>query len=188
MVVDLLKSMDYGGYYFFDWAAIHNPVLADIMLPARWVGSYGAGVVSLLAVVCLVAQRRIPAALISFGALAAGILGVEILRYAVAAHRPANAQHLVNAAEMMRSFPAREVFAFSLAGTLLILAAWPSLPNTALRVLLTAGIVALMFWVALSQLVLGLSFVTDVMGGLAGGLAVALLARRLFPSQGPPAA
>jgi undecaprenyl-diphosphatase len=185
MLVDLLKSMDYGGYYFFDWAATHNPWLANIMLPARWIGSYGVGVVFMLVVICFVSQRRIPAALVSFGVLAGGVLGVEILRYAVAAHRPANAQKLVDAAEMLRSFPAREVFAFTLVGTLLLIAAWATLPNTALRMLLSVGVIALMLWVALSQLVLGLSFVTDVMAGLAGGLALALLASRFFPPNAP---
>jgi undecaprenyl-diphosphatase len=188
MLVDLLKSIDYGGYYFFDWAATHHPWLAEIMLPARWIGSFGVGAVFLLAVILFVVQRRIPAALISFGALAGGVVCVEILRYTIGAHRPANAQKLVAADEMLRSFPAREVFAFTLASMLLLFAAWAALPNTALRLLLAAGVIALMLWIAVSQLVLGLSFVTDVMAGLAGGLAVALLASRLFHRAKAPSA
>jgi membrane-associated phospholipid phosphatase len=190
MLVDLLKTMDFGGYYFFDFAATHHPWLAEVMLPARWVGSYGVGIVFALGVSCLLIQRRLPAVLISIGALTAGVLGVEMLRYAIAADRPANAQKLVDADEMLRSFPAREVFAFTLAATLLLVAAWTLLPNTALRLVLTAGIVALVLWVALSQLVLGLNYVSDVMAGLAGGLALTMLASRFFatPRKSGPGA
>jgi membrane-associated phospholipid phosphatase len=172
--------MDYGGYYFFDFAATQHPWLAEVMLPARWVGTYGVGIVFALAMIFLVIERRLPAALIGIGALAVGVLCVDMLRDTIAAQRPANAQKLVDADEMLRSFPAREVFAFTLAGTLLLVATWTVLPNTALRLLLMTGVVALILWVALGQLVLGLSYVTDVMAGLAGGLALALLASRFF--------
>jgi membrane-associated phospholipid phosphatase len=183
MLVELFKSMDYGGYYFFRHLARQNPEILPAFRLGDWLGSYFVvGFMFLVAVILLLVQARTRAAQVSVGAFVLGVIFVEILRNVVAAHRPPDAQDLVDADEMLRSFPAREVFTVTLAGVLLLFAAWGSVRKTPLRLLLTAAVVVLLLWVAMSQLILGLHFVTDVMGGLAGGIGLGLLASRFFPA------
>jgi membrane-associated phospholipid phosphatase len=181
MLVELFRSIDYGGYYFFRHLAGQNPQILPPFRAGDWLGSYFVvGFMFLVAVILLLVQARTRAAQVALGAFVLGVILVEILRNVVAAHRPPDAQDLVDADEMLRSFPAREVFTFTLAGVLLLFAAWGGVHKTTFRLLLTTAVVVLVLWVAMSQLVLGLHFVTDVMAGLAGGIALALLASRFF--------
>jgi membrane-associated phospholipid phosphatase len=181
MLVELFRSMDYGGYYFLRHLAGQNPqILPAFVLGDRLGSVLVVALTIVVAVILLARQGRNQTAQVALGAFALGVILVEILRNVVAAHRPPDAQDLVDADEMLRSFPAREVFTFTLAGVLLVFSAWGSLHKTTLRLLLTTAVVVLVLWVAMSQLVLGLHFVTDVMAGLAGGVALALLASRFF--------
>jgi membrane-associated phospholipid phosphatase len=187
MLVELFKSMDYGGYYFFRHLARQNPEILPPFRLGDWLGSYFVvGFVFLVAVILLLVQARTRAAQVALGAFVLGVIFVEILRNVVAAHRPPDAQDMVEADEMLRSFPAREVFTVTLAGVLLLFAAWGGLHTTTLRLLLTAAVVGLLLWVAMSQLILGLHFVTDVMGGVTGGIGLGLLASRFFPAVAKP--
>ena len=186
MLVDLLKSIDYGGYYFFRHAVGEHPEIAPPMQLGQWLSSYpGVGITLLLAVIISLLQKRTRAAQISLAAFVLGVIFVEMLPNVVPANRPADAQLLVATDEMSRSFPAQRVFLFTMAGFLLLFAAWGSVKRAMARLLLSAGLVSLILWVALSPLVLGLHYVTDVMGGLFGGLALALLASR-FSAMAEP--
>ena len=181
MLVDMFKEVDGGGYEFFQYLTKQNPALLDPMQLGTWISSYiGVGLALLLAVLLYVLHGRTRAAQVSLAAFLFAVVLVEVLRHLVGARRPGNAEAFVDADEMTRSFPARGVFLFSLCGVLLLFAAWGALSSTWKRVLVSANIVALILGVAFSQLVLQLHYVTDVIGGLFGGLALALLATRFF--------
>jgi membrane-associated phospholipid phosphatase len=182
-MVELLTNTDYGTYYFFRHEAQQLPGLDVAMqLGDLLATAVAASLVLMLATILFVMRGELRAALVGVLIFMAGVILVEIFQNLLAVQRPAYAGELVSAAEMARSFPARGVFIFTLASTLLLFAAWCSLHHTGLRLLVTANLTVLVLWAAMSQLALGLHFVTDVIGGLVGGLALALLATRFFPA------
>ncbi len=188
MVNELLKSIDKGAYYAFSEEIKKSSLLVQLLQAGDWVGSY-IGVVLVMALACalLLTQSRVRAAAVAAIAVALGALAVEGVHAAVPVPRPDNAANLVNATEMLHSFPAREVFTFTLAGTLLVFAAWGSLQSWPGRLTVTAVVIVLVLWVAMSQIMLVLHFVTDVAAGLFGGLALALLVTRLIARHPRPA-
>ena len=137
----------------------------------------------LLVVVVFLVRGRTRSAQVSLAALVIGLILVETMRHTVGARRPGNAETFLAPEEMTRSFPARSVLLFTLAGVLLIFAAWGALSSTWMRLMVTVVMVVVVLGVALSQLMLQLHFVTDVVGGLFGGLTLALLASRFFEER-----
>jgi membrane-associated phospholipid phosphatase len=186
VVSDFLKSIDKGAYYAFSEAvngATGEPQdVVQLLESGTWVGSY-YGAVLLLALACilLLAQRRARAMLFTVAAIVIAAAGVEVMRIAVPIHRPENAARILSGSEMQHSFPASEVFAFTLAGAIFLYAALGSLRGRAARIGVSTVVAVLVLWVAMSELLLVLHFVTDVAAGLFGGLAVALLITRVTP-------
>jgi membrane-associated phospholipid phosphatase len=179
-MVGLLREMDYGAYYFFRHESQHTPALQAAMQLGALNGAYVvAVVVALAAVALLMVHGKMRASVVTLAAFMLGVIFVEILRNIVAAPRPVDARDLVAADEMLRSFPARGVFALVLAAGLLMTAAWGASHRIGRLLLVTGPLLVLVIWAALSQMALGLHFLSDVLGGLSGGMAVALLATRL---------
>jgi len=184
MLVDLFKEVDAGGYEAFQHLTKQQPELLTPMQLGTWISGYiGVGCLLLLAVVVFVVRGRTRSAQVSLAAFVIGLILVETMRHTVGARRPGNAETFLAPEEMTRSFPARGVFLFTLAGVLFIFAAWGALASTWTRLLVAVVVVVLVLGVALSQLMLQLHFVTDVVGGLFGGLALALLASRFFAGR-----
>jgi undecaprenyl-diphosphatase len=190
MFVDLFRNLDNGAYNFFDFQSKNVPALVAGMQVGDWVsGIFVPAILVLAAAGIFLTRHRNVAALLSLAAFLLGVIFVEILPMLVAAHRPEGTQYRLDAAEMLRSFPARGVFLVTLAAVLVAFAAADVVRRPAPRILIFAGLLVLTVWVAMSQLMLRLHFVTDVMAGLAGGLALGLLATRFFPATNPaPAA
>jgi hypothetical protein len=182
VISELLKSIDKGAYYAFSEMLKESPGLLWILQAGEWVGSYiGAVLLMALACVLLFAQARYRApAIIAIGFVLAA-LAVEAMPRAIPVPRPDNAANRVDSGEMQRSFPARAVFTFTLAGALLVFAAWGSLPGWGARAVMLGAVAVLILWVAMSEIMLVLHFVTDVAAGLLGGLAVALFITRIVP-------
>ena len=184
MLIEAIKGIDHGGYYFFRHKAQHHPDFVPIMQAGDWLGSlWVVALLMALALLLFVARGSTRAALVALLFFVFGIVLVEALRYLVPGKRPEDAQNLLGGDEMLRSFPARSVFLVTLAGALLVAALWRLLDGAILRVAMAAGVALLVVWVSLSQLFLGLHFVTDVVAGLAGGLALALLCSRFLPAE-----
>jgi membrane-associated phospholipid phosphatase len=182
MFVDTLKEVDDGGYHFFYQITQQVPAVVPVMRMGDWLGTYLAACVLLLLVIVLFLRgQRNGAAFVSLAVFLLGVFFVEVVCRLVEAPRPSNAETQVDAMEMTRSFPARGVLMFAMTAVLLHVAIWTSGKRLALQLLLTAAVPLLVSWVAVSQLALGLHFVTDVVGGLAGGAALGLLATRFLP-------
>ena len=184
MLLELLKSVDDGTYYSLDHATRQFDSLANLMRLGDWLGSYVAvGILLLLTLILFILQARFRAAQLTLAASLVGVAIVEALRAILPAQRPAVASSSVDAAEMLCSFPSGKVFMFTLVAVLLLFAAWGVLHRAPARLLLTTTMVVLILWIAMSQLMLGLHFVTDVAAGLFGGLALALLAGRFLTGE-----
>jgi undecaprenyl-diphosphatase len=139
---------------------------------------------ALVAAVILMARGRGRAGILTLAVAGLGYFAVTMMQGAIARERPPDARNLVSADEMLHSFPARNVFLFTLAIALLMFALWDITPGRLLRGVLVVVSTGLVVLLCLSQFYLGLHFVTDVVAGLVGGLLLALLARSLSP---PPA-
>lgn len=176
MVVHLLQSIDKGAYYAFSEMLHGTP---EFRLPLQTVEWAGALLMAAIACVLLFTQGCARAAALVAAAFFVGAVGVAALQHLLAIPRPENAARMVGATDMLHGFPAGEVFAFTLAGTLLVYAVWRSQLQWFLRLALVIGVIALILGLAMSQIMLVLHFVTDVAAGLFGGLALALLVTRL---------
>jgi undecaprenyl-diphosphatase len=182
--MDSLKSIDYGGYYFFRHKAQHFDELVPVMQAGDFLGGYLAlAALLVLAAVILLARGKPRSALfvLIFCTLAAA--AVEAQRRFMASKRPDDARNLVSLEEMTRSFPAAGVLLLTLVCVVLLAAAWDSLDGRILRLAATVGVVLLVLWLAVSELFLGLHFVSDVVAGLAGGTALGLLCSRFFARE-----
>jgi membrane-associated phospholipid phosphatase len=179
LLSELLNSVNDCAYYAFTVLVDHSPSLRRFMLVGDELAGYVTLALMIITLALLLRQGRKPGAFIVVAAFVAALAVVEALRMTVPADRPTVAAKLVGEDEMQRSFPARAVFLFTLAAMLLLWAAWPALRRWPARLSVTAIFTVLTLWVAISQLMLGLHFVTDVAAGLFGGLALALLATRL---------
>lgn len=188
-VVDILNSLDDSAYNTFDDWMKNSQALAAAMRLGDQLGSYVAvGVVLAIALLLLVVQGRPRAAQLGLAAAALGIALVEMVRRVVPAQRPDAALHLVGDEEMWRSFPAGKMLLFTLAAALLLFTGWSALHRKTAKLLLTTALVTLCVWVALSQLMLALHFVSDVLAGVFAGLVLAMIANRLSPSAAPTTA
>jgi hypothetical protein len=188
VVSEFLKSVDKGAYYAFseavNGATRQPPHVVQLLDAGTWVGSY-CGVLLLLALACmlLLAQGRARAMLFTLAAFIIAAAAVEAMRSVLTVHRPENAARMIDGSQMQHSFPASEVFAFTLAAAMFLYAAWGFLHGWVARIAVSIVVVVLVLWVAMSELFLVLHFVTDVAAGLFGGLAVALLISRLLASS-----
>ena len=176
--MDLFNGMDWGAYNSFRYAANRLPELTEGMRWGSGLGSYTAvGVVLVLGVVFSpqAAHMRMAGAVI-----VTSLLGYVIIKGATSLTqrpRPADAENILGAGAAYTSFPSRGVFLAAFAWLMLALAFEGRLKNRAARVGVYALAAAAIVVVCVSQLWLGLHWVTDVLAGLAGGVGLALLGR-----------
>jgi undecaprenyl-diphosphatase len=177
-VMDLFEGLDWGTYYFFRFQANHAPDWVNrLMGIGDLMGSYVAAAVLLTLAVAATPprwRRRMAFAVVA-GFLFGGLLieGVKLATWRV---RPPDAQNVFGTAEMSPSFPSRAVFLAAFAWMMLGFALERRIapqPRVAVYVVAALGIV----FVCVSELWLGLHFVTDVLAGMAGGIGLALTTR-----------
>jgi undecaprenyl-diphosphatase len=188
MMGDLLRGMDHGGYYFFRHKAQHFPNLTPIMEVGDFLGGWILlALMMALILLIFLARGHARGVLIAAAGFAIAVGAVEALRHLIGGKRPEDAQSLVALDELARSFPARSVFLFTFLGVVFLYSVWPLVKSLALGFTLTAAVVLLVIWLSVSQLFLGLHFVTDVMAGLAGGTALALVCAQYLGNEQPQA-
>jgi undecaprenyl-diphosphatase len=185
--MDPFERLDWATYYFFRFQANRAPFLHDVITLGDWLGGYAAiALVTAVAVaVALVGSRwRLAGAIVM--ALVFGVLLVEGTRLATQRPRPPDAQNFLPGAAASPGFPSRGVFLAAVAWLLLAVALERPSWRRGKRVGVYAGAALLIVCVCLSQLLLGLHFLTDVLAGLAGGVGLALLARAVAPGGAYP--
>jgi len=184
-----LPGLDYGTYYFFSHQFKPDSLLFSLFQSLRFLGNYWmVGGVALAAVLVALKARRFRLA-ISIAAFFVVAVGIgEGLNLATQRPRPNEARHLIAAQNMASSFPSRSVLMSTYSWLALALALESTTIRKRLRYGLSALAVVAVLVVCMTQLVLTLHFLTDVLAGLAGGAALALLAKHFAArAQGSPA-
>ena len=183
MLRELLPSIDNGAYYAFSEAFHGTPELLQLLRVIIWGGSL---LMVTTACILLLTHGRARAVAPATATFVIGVVAVLAVQYLLPIRRPDNAARMIVGTPVLHSFPAGDVFAFTLAGVLLIAAAWTSLHRRLPRLLLALVAILLILGVALSQIMLGLHYVTDVAAGLFGGLALGLLVSRMIARLSRP--
>ncbi len=98
--------------------------------------------------------------------------------------RPADAENVLGAGAVYTSFPSRGVFLAAFAWLMVALALEGRLKARSVRVGVYALAAAAIVVVCVSQLWLGLHWVTDVLAGLTGGVGLGLLGRWVIQTRG----
>jgi undecaprenyl-diphosphatase len=178
---DKIKGIDAGTYYFFDFVGKQYRDILPVMELANSLAGYvGSVVLLVLAVIVFVVRGRKSLGVVSLIVFAIAAAGGEGLRHLIARRRPDDAQDMLGAANMIGSYPAVGVLLFTLALILLTVALTIGAPRLR-RVLLSVLAALIIVLVCLSQFFLRLHFMTDVVAGLMGGSACALLTWLLVP-------
>jgi undecaprenyl-diphosphatase len=172
--MDLFEGLDWGTYYFFRFQANRLPDLNSLMQVGDWIGSYLGVAILLAASVAITPRRRM--ALVVVITFLLGSLLVEGVKVATQRPRPPDAQNILGALELS-SFPSRAVFLAAFAWLILAMAVERRTERSGYRIAVYACAGLGIVFVCVSELWLGLHFVTDVLAGLAGGIGLALVAR-----------
>jgi undecaprenyl-diphosphatase len=171
--MDLFHALDYGTYSFFHFAAQSAPaVYTDLMRGGDLLGGYfGVGIILALTVAFAPSPKRLRVAVVVIAAFFLGAMLVEGLKWASYRSRPETAT------EMTSSFPSRAVFLSAFAWSMLAASLeWRMSRRWARAVVYVPAVLGIVF-ICVSQLWLGLGWVTDVLAGLAGGIGLVLVAR-----------
>ncbi len=171
--MDFLEGrLDWAAYSTFQFFAKGAPELTGIMRVGDLLGSYFAvGVILVIAVMLAPRPWRWRTALALVSGFLLGAMLVEGTKVATDRPRPPDAQNTLGIEGMSPSFPSRPVFLSAFALNLLAYSLERRTHHRGLRVAIYTGATLAIIFVCLSELWLGLSFVTDVLAGLAGGTA-----------------
>ena len=170
--MDLFNGMDWGAYNSFRYAANRLPEVNQSMRLISGLGSLAVNLVLLVIAVLIMPQSRaalgwrVPSSV----TFLLGVLineGVNGLAHRL---RPADAENVLGADPMYSSFPSRGVLMAAFAWLMLALALERRFARRAMRVMIYAVAALAIVLVCVSQLWLGLHWVSDVLAGLAGGL------------------
>jgi undecaprenyl-diphosphatase len=179
-----MEGLDWTTATFFHLVPHNLPRLAGLMRALRLLGDYPAlGLVLLAAVAWLAARRRLRTAAYLAALVVGSAVLAELLKLAVPRERPPDWDH---GGGTPLSFPSAGAFVSAVtygAVALLLAASWRRWPARAAVVLVAA---ALVLAVGASQLFLGAHFLSDVLAGWAGGLALLLAAWALAPPGADP--
>jgi undecaprenyl-diphosphatase len=175
---NLFEGLDWGTYYFFRFQANRAPALHDLMRVGDWLGSYlGAALILVAAVAITPHPGKWRMALVIVPAFLFAPLLVEGAKRATRRPRPPDAQNILGAIETSPSFPSRAVFLSAFAWIMLSSGLERRTPRTGYGLAIRAAAGLGIVFVCVSELWLGLHFVTDVLAGLAGGVGLGLSAR-----------
>lgn len=182
----MLDGLDWGTYAFFRHLGKDRlPNLESIMWDGQVAGSPWLLAPVLLITLALLwlagqrlaGQRRTAAA--ALAALLVGVLLGEGVKLATQRTRPPDAQNYVEAEQMTGSYPSSSVLLVTLVGLLFGMSLEGLSNNRLARVAIYTGVSLWIIWLSLSQLWLGLHFLTDVVAGMIGGAGLAFLVRHV---------
>ncbi len=182
-MLDKIAGLDHGTGAHFHFMIRQHPELRSVLQVFNLMGGYVAAVALVtLAVVVWLARGQARSALITL----VGFLGsfglIEAIRATVKRERPDDAADslvldplakLLGIDQQLGSFPAPSVFLFTLAMLLLVFAMTPPSASRRTKILLAIPAVLLILGVTMSQLMLSMHFLTDVVPALAASISIA---------------
>lgn len=178
MSMDMFDGLDWGTYYFFRFQANQAPALAQFMQVGSWLGSYvGDLIILVLALAATPPLWRRRMALVVVAGFLAGEAIVEGVKAATQRPRPPDAQNILGSNDTSSSFPNRAVFLAAFGCLMAALALERRSAHSRWRVGFYVVAALVIIFVCVSELWLGLAFVTDILAALAGGIGLALIAR-----------
>ena len=165
--MDAIESIDVGAYAHFRHQAETHPEFLPIMHIAYYLSNYLAiGVLFSLTALLFLLQGKRRSAQVTAINLAWALALLFSVRFLVPRRRPDDAQNWLGPQAMLGSYPSGGVFLFMLAMILLGFAIW-DLAKPWLRGVYLLTAVALTVWVCMSQLIMSLHYLTDILGGIA---------------------
>lgn len=183
--MDAIESFDVDVYSFFR-QLIADPQVCEFMKPAYYLSDFlSVGVLFSLAALLFLWQGKRRSAQVTAVTAAAAFMLVFSLRLLVPRRRPPDGENFLGAANMIGSYPSAGVFLFMLAAIFLGFATW-RLFRPWQRGLYILIATILCVWVCMSQLVLATSYLSDVVGALAGALLISWIAFRSLHAQEAP--
>ena len=188
--MERIAGLDDGAYAFFDFQARKFPWLLEGMQPAYSMSGYvGAAVLIVVVTLIYLLQRKYLGAFVCLLAFGAAIGSIEAMRLLVPRAWPQGAAVWLGDDAPPGSYPAPGVFLFMLGVLFVSNAVWDSLSRWKCVGFVVLAVV-LMIWICLAPLVMGIHFVTDVIGALAGAVIIATIAQRIMAlaPAAPPAA
>lgn len=182
--LDGIEGLDDGANAHFTFQANQFPLILRLVQPASYLSdSAGIAALLILIAVILLTTGTWRDLVIALCASAAAIGVLHAAQTLVPRVRPQDGIALLGAGGRCGSYPSSGVFLVMLCMILLGKALWPML-DRATRGIFVLLSTLLVVWVCLSQFYLGLHFVTDVIGGIAGAGMLGWISVRLMDA--PP--
>ena len=181
--MDAIESLDVGVYSHFSLQRARYPELLPIMQMAYYLSDYlSIGVLFSLAALLFLLQGKRRSAQVTAISLAAALVLLFSVRFLVPRRRPDDAQNWLGPEHMLGSYPSAGVFLFLLAMIMLGFAIW-NLARPWLRGLYILTATALTVWVCMSQLLLALHYLTDILGAMAAATFIGWVASRFLDGK-----
>jgi membrane-associated phospholipid phosphatase len=185
--MDAIDTIDWGAYAHFTFVAGKHPDAIRFVQAHYHQGTYilliGLNAAALL---LLLVRKRLRAAIVASLGFIAALGMIELCRLLVPRHRPPDARALVDANDMLGSYPSADVYLFMLTMIYFGFALWPWLRTGVSRSVFLVVAAALTVGVALSQFFLATHFVSDVVGGIVGAAIVGFTVAKFFnPTKAP---
>jgi undecaprenyl-diphosphatase len=179
-----MEILDWGAFYGLDQLRDEVPALTKIAQFMIVLGSYRVlAAILLVVIVWLQWKRQIRTALFVVAVVVGSAALVELIKLAIGRARPrVGAGHL----STPLSFPSEQAFvSIVLFGAI----AWlltRSMTGVVKKWLVYLGVIYLILMMGACQLLLGAHFLSDVLAGWAGGLALLLASLNLAPAEDGP--
>ena len=189
-MIDLLNGIDYGAYAFFGFQLNQHPELRPFFETAAHIFACPWFLIPLAiaALALLAMQKRELTFVLAAAALLMGFAVVEGVQSVHSRVRPADSQNHPELVRQAASYPSRGVFFLVLAGSLVAYSAETFFSKRRWKILVHALVIVPILWLCLSEIALGLHFVTDIIAGITGGGGLALLVRGLDRRHSLPTA
>lgn len=167
--MDAIDGMDDAAAAFFGFHA-SKPVV-EFMKPAYYISSYvGVAAIVVVVVMVLLAQRRVRPAVVVAAAFGLAVAAIELTRWAVPRARPQDAVAFLGPDARYGSYPAAGVLLFIFCVFVLGHAVRNQLSTPWSRAGFVAVAAMMAVWVCMSQFFLGIHYLSDIIGGIAGGV------------------
>lgn len=176
--MDAIEQLDWGAYVHFSNEARHHPGILPFMQVGFFYLAGYAGVCTwlLFAVILFLFQERRTSALVALVSFSSAVALIETVRHLVPRRRPEDAANWVGPDHMLGSYPSSSVFLFMLTMILLGFAIWHGARRPWMRGLYILVATLLTVWVCMSNFLLAVHFLTDVLGAIAGATLVGWVA------------
>lgn len=187
--MDAIEALDWGAYADFSFKSEKYPVIVPVMSTGVSLGNYVViAILLIIALALYLAKKKYRSAIVALICFALSIGLIALVRFLVPRRRPENAERWLGPDAMQGSYPAASVFLFMLAMILIGFALWNWTENRLYRGSFVIVATLWTVWVCMSQMFLGLHFLTDILGAIVGATLMSWLAFKFMEKPSEPEA